>query len=84
MKFGTKSEPKKCSRCFRTKEEAIKEQKIKGAACTDRGCTFKAAILSALKQQGGNTLLWQHCPQCGSEYYKSYSRFCHHCGKPRE
>lgn len=27
---------------------------------------------------------YQNCPQCGTKYYKSYSRFCHHCGKPRE
>ena len=24
-----------------------------------------------------------NCPQCGTKYYKSYSKYCHHCGKPR-
>lgn len=24
------------------------------------------------------------CSQCGTKYFKSYSRFCHHCGKPRK
>ena len=27
---------------------------------------------------------WNNCIYCGRPYYKSYSRFCHHCGKPRK
>lgn len=26
---------------------------------------------------------YQNCPKCGTKYYKPYSRFCHHCGKPK-
>ena len=44
MNFGAKTEVKRCSRCMRTKEEAINDQKAKGLICEDKNCTFKQAI----------------------------------------
>lgn len=26
---------------------------------------------------------YNYCPKCGTQYYKSYSRYCHHCGEKR-
>lgn len=54
MEFGTKSGPKKCSRCFRTKEEAIKEQTALGLCCRDTNCTFKSEIRIALGEVRNN------------------------------
>ena len=87
MKFGSKSEPKKCARCYRTKEEALTEQKEKGCVCSDPNCTFKRAIQSALTNGNGSprhSFIWQHCPDCGRQYYRSYSKYCYNCGKKRK
>ena len=89
MKFGPKTEPKKCSRCFRTKEEAIKAQKESGKMCDDSNCTFKIAIKEAIAGRAkiadhAKVFKWQSCPDCGTKYYKTYSRYCHICGKARE
>ena len=83
MKFGSKTEPSKCSRCFRTKEEAIKAQQSSGKMCDDPNCTFKIAIKDAITGRT-KVFTWQACPNCGTKYYKPISRYCHICGKPRK
>lgn len=84
MKFGKKTEPEKCSRCFRTKNEAISEQKDLGEICSDPNCTYKDAIYKAI--HGNDKAVFKHyyCPFCGAQYYKPYSSFCHHCGEKRQ
>jgi len=84
MKFGDKTEPTKCSRCMRTKDEAIKEQKTKGAICDDTKCTFKKEIRDAVGIITPKPLfISKYCNQCGKEYYKTTSNFCSYCGKKR-
>lgn len=89
MRFGTKSEPKKCSRCFRTKEEAVREQKEKGAVCSDPNCTFKLLIRQAINgssriDSNQKTFVWQFCPKCGRKYYGTNSKYCSYCGRMRK
>lgn len=89
MEFGRKSEPQKCSRCLRTKEEAVREQTEKGAICSDPNCTFKRVIRQAINGSSPNapdqqTFVWQFCPKCGRKYYRTNSKFCSYCGKVRK
>jgi hypothetical protein len=83
MKFGTKTEPTKCSRCMRTKDEAIKEQKAKGVICEDAKCTFKQAIRNAVGIAASSPFISKYCSQCGKSYNKPTSNFCSYCGKKR-
>lgn len=83
MKFGAKTEPKKCSRCLRTKDEALREQKEKGTICEDTKCTFKQAIRDAIGVVAAPLFVSKYCNQCGKPYNKSTSKFCSYCGRKR-
>ena len=83
ISFGEKSEPQKCERCFRTKDEAIRGQKEKGSICKDAECTFKQAIRDALGADAPPLFVSKFCNRCGNPYYKPISNFCSNCGKER-
>jgi hypothetical protein len=83
MKFGAKTEPTRCSRCMRTKNDAIKEQKAKGAICTDGKCTFKQTIQQAVGIVAPPPFVSKYCNHCGKSYNKPISKFCSYCGKKR-
>lgn len=42
--------------------------------------TDKTASLKKIKKG----FVWTHCPECGTKYYKDYSKHCHKCGKQRK
>jgi hypothetical protein len=81
MKFGAKTEAVRCSRCMRTKEEAIEEQKNKGHLCPDTKCVFKQEIQNVIKSKSPKIPIF--CSYCGRKYNSAYSKFCDKCGKKR-
>ena len=83
MKFGSKTEPTKCSCCLRTKDEAIKEQKAKGVICDNAKCTFKQAIRYAVTTVSPLPFFAKYCNQCGKPYNQPTSKFCSKCGNKR-
>lgn len=83
MRIDQGTGPQKCSRCLRTKEEAINEQKKKGKVCDDSLCVFKKSIKEAVLG-GTKVFIWNTCPKCGVAYYKPISNYCHKCGNKRE
>ena len=79
FEFGQKSEPNHCSRCMRTKEEAIAEQVAIGVPCDDHNCVFVKSIIDAIEQ----AKISQFCINCGQRFFSIEDKYCINCGSKK-
>lgn len=69
-----------CPNCETANKDEKSECEVCGYSKVDGGKKPVTGKPSSSKKG----FVWSHCPKCGTEYYKVYSRYCHHCGKQRE